>query len=208
MNSEERIQGVYNSNSNAELAKRYQEWAQLYERDMSQDFDYQSPKLVADFLTKIVATDAKILDAGSGTGLVGKVLYSRGYQNLVAMDLSEGMLTEAGKKGIYVDMKVGIIGQPIDFPSDTFDAVVSAGVFTLGHAPASGFDELIRMTKPGGHIVFTLHSDLYERGEFPEKMAALEAGSEWSLLEVSDKFQSTPAGEPEVTIRVLVYRVN
>jgi hypothetical protein len=45
------------------------------------------------------------------------------------------------------------------------------------------------------------------RGEFPDKFAALEAAGRWSLLEVSTKLQPTPIGEPEVTIRVLVYRV-
>ena len=207
MNPEERVHRVYDSKSNSELAKRYQEWAKAYEQDMMQDFGYLSPVYVGEYVDKVVSTSANILDAGSGTGLVGQLLYDRGYRRLVAMDLSEKMLARAQKKEIYTDLRQGILGQPLDFGTDEFDAVVSAGVFTLGHATASGLDELIRVTKPGGHIIFTLHTDLYERGEFPDKLAALEAAGVWSLLEVSDKLQPTPVGEPVVTIRVLIYRV-
>ncbi|MEM7124696.1 MAG: class I SAM-dependent methyltransferase [Chloroflexota bacterium] len=211
-NAEERVDWIYNSQSNDELAERYAEWAKSYEQDMSQGFDYRSPQFIADYLSRFVSKEGMILDAGAGTGMVGELLYQRGFQNLVAMDLSEGMLSEARKKSVYADLQVGILGQPLDFPTDAFEAVVSAGVFTLGHAPASGFDELIRVTKPGGHIIFTLHSDLYEgtsgKGrEFPDKLAALEQSGAWSLLERSDRLQSTPLNEPEVTIRVLVYRI-
>jgi SAM-dependent methyltransferase len=204
---EERVNWVYNSKSDSELAGRYQEWAKTYEQDMVRDFGYLSPEIVSDYVSKVVSTHAHILDAGSGTGLVGQLLYNQGYRRLVAMDLSEEMLARAQKKDIYTDLRQGVLGQVLEFADDEFDAVVSAGVFTVGHAPASGFDELIRVTKPGGHIIFTLHSDLYERGEFPDKLAALVAAGAWSLVEVSDKLCPTPIGEPDVTVRVLVYRV-
>ncbi|MBV7331790.1 class I SAM-dependent methyltransferase [Chloroflexi bacterium TSY] len=174
---------------------------------MTNEFGYMSPKLTVDYLRKFVPVEASILDAGCGTGLVGQLLHHLGYHRLSAMDLSEDMLAEARKKEVYAKLQQGTLGQPLDFPTNTFNAVISVGVFTVGHAPASGFDELIRITKPSGYIIFTLHSDLYEHGEFPDKFAALETAGQWSLIEVSDKLQPTPIGEPEVTIRVLVYQV-
>ena len=208
MNLEERVQWVYDSKSNAELVERYQKWASTYEQDMFQGFDYQSPRLLAEAFKKFVTTDAKILDVGSGTGLMGQTLSSLGYHNLVALDMSEEMLDIACEKGVYESLHIGILGQPLNFPSNTFDAVAGIGIFTLGHAPASSFDELVRVTKPSGLILFTLYSDLYDIGEFPEKFAALEASGAWSLQEVSDELQPLPVGEPEATVRVIVYEVN
>jgi 2-polyprenyl-3-methyl-5-hydroxy-6-metoxy-1,4-benzoquinol methylase len=95
---EERVNWVYNSKSDSELAGRYQEWTKTYEQDMVRDFGYLSPEIVSDYVSKVVSTHAHILDAGSGTGLVGQLLYNQGYRRLVAMDLSEEMLARVQKK--------------------------------------------------------------------------------------------------------------
>ena len=89
-----------------------------------------------------------------------------------------------------------------------FDAVISVGVFTLGHAPASAFDELARITKPGGHIIFSLRTDMYEEGGFKEKQAAMESAGAWKLAQVTDPFQPLPKGEPEVLHQIWVYQVS
>ena len=61
------------------------------------------------------------------------------------------------------------LGDKLDYETGEFDAVISVGVFTLGHAPSSSFDELIRITKSGGHIVFSLRTDVYQDGELDRK---------------------------------------
>ena len=207
MDPEERVQWVYNAKTQEELIEQYQQWATTYEKDMFQSFDYKSPDIILPFWQKYVPLAAHILDAGAGTGVIGQMLYDHGYRQLIALDFSEGMLAEAAKKGIYAALKQGVLGEELDFATDTFDAVISVGVFTLGHAPASGFDELIRITKIGGHIIFTLHENLFGSGEFPDKLAALEASGQWQLLEVSDPLQATPLAEPDVLVRVLVFKV-
>ena len=159
-------------------------------------------------MVRYVPKDARILDAGAGTGLVGKLLSQRGYTNLIAMDLSDGMLSEARKKNAYREFYQMVMGKPLDFPSDSFDAVISVGVLTVGHAPASSLDELVRVTRPDGHVVFTLRPDVYEGSGFKEKHAQLESQGKWRLVEVSDPVQVLPKGEPDVFHRVWVYRIN
>ncbi len=138
---------------------------------------------------------------------MGEVLAKLGYHDLVAMDLSEGMLAEARKKNIYQELHQMVMGEHLDFTTDSFDAVVSTGVLTVAHAPASSLDELVRTTKPGGHIVFTLRPDVYETYGFKEKQAALETKGKWKLVEVSEKFQAIPKGEPDLYHYVWVYKV-
>jgi hypothetical protein len=77
----------------------------------------------------------------------------------------------------------------------------------VGHAPAGSLDELVRVTRPGGYIVFSLRPDLYESGGFREKQASLELTGRWRLVEASEPFQPMPKGEPEVFSQVWVYEV-
>ncbi len=207
MSNQNRVQWIYSSKDNQELAQRYDEWSRDYESDLAQDFEYLSPQRTSEVFSKYVPKDARILDAGAGTGLVGVVLAQMGYGQMVAMDLSEGMLDEARKKGVYQDFHQMVMGETLDYKTDSFDAVVTVGVLTVGHAPANSLDELVRVTKPGGHIVFSLRPDVYEENGFRKKQNELEAQGKWKLTEMTGEFQPMPKGEPEVRHRVWVYQV-
>ena len=207
MTSQNRVQWVYSSTNNQELEERYDQWAQEYDADLAEEFGWLSPQRAAEMLKKYVPNDAKILDAGVGTGLVGQILWQMGYRNMVAMDLSQGMLDEARKKSVYQELRQMVMGEELDFPTDSMGAAISVGVFTVGHAPANSLDELVRVTKPGGHIVFSLRPDVYEGNGFREKQQELESSGKWSLVEVTKEFQPLPKAEPEVFHQVWAYEV-
>jgi SAM-dependent methyltransferase len=203
---QDKIQWLFSSQNNKELAERYAQWAKDYDAELEKDFAWRGPQRTAEFFIKYVPKQARILDAGAGTGLMGEVLFKLGYDDLVAMDLSQVMLEEARKKNVYREFHQMVMGESLAFATDSFDAVVSTGVLTVGHAPARSFDELIRITKPDGHILFTLRTDVYEDRGFREKQTALESEGKWALAEVSDK---TPLllKEPDVYHQVWVYQV-
>ena len=205
--SHKRVQWVYESTNNKELEERYDQWAADYDKDLAEEFAWNSPQNSAAVFSKHVDKSARILDAGAGTGLVGVCLAQGGYKNLVAMDLSLGMLQEAREKNVYNDFHQMALGGTLDFQTDEFDAVISVGVFTQGHAPASSFDELVRITKPGGIIAFSLRVDTYETDGFKERQSALESSGKWKLAEVTEEFQPLPKGEPEVFHQVWVYQL-
>jgi len=201
------VQWVYSSQSNQELAERYDQWAKDYEGDLEKDFGWLGPASTVEALARYVPKSAKILDAGAGTGLVGQLMAKEGYADLTAIDLSQGMLDEARNKNVYRELRQMVLGEHLDFETAQFDAVISVGVFTLGHAPASAFDELVRVTKPGGYIAFSLRPDVYEKQGFKEKQTALEAAGKWQLVEAGEPFQMLPKGEPEVYHKVWLYKV-
>jgi SAM-dependent methyltransferase len=60
------------------------------------------------------------------------------------------MLGRARARGVYRELRRRALGDKLDFADEIFAAVVSFGVFTPGHAPASALDELVRITRPGG----------------------------------------------------------
>lgn len=207
MNIEDKVQWVYSSQNKQELTERYDVWAKDYEKDLDDQFGYIGPEPAVDVLVKYVSPDAKILDAGAGTGLVGQFLYQRGYHNLEAMDMSQGMLKEAKQKNVYKAFHEGILGQALDFPNDSFDAIISVGVFTYGHAGSESFDELIRITKPGGYIIFTISVGHYEGSDFKTKLTSLESSGKWERVETTDKFEAHSRKDTGVYLQVWVYRV-
>ena len=205
--SEERVQWIYSSQNNSELSERYDEWAKDYDKDLSEVFGWIAPKTASDYLAKYVEANSNVLDAGAGTGLVGLALAEHGFQNLTAMDLSEGMLKEARNKNVYKSFDQMTLGEHLDYETNSFDAVITVGVMTLGHAGPESFDELIRITKPQGYIVFTIRTDVYLENGFKEKQAEIESKGLWKVTEISDEFHPLPVGEPEVLHQVWVYKV-
>ena len=207
VDSGDRVQWVYASENNRQLEERYDEWAKEYDDDLADDFGYVMPRMAAETFARFVPKDARILDAGAGTGLVGVELSRLGYMDIEAMDMSSGMLQVAGAKGVYGALHQMVMGEPLAFENDRYDAILGVGVLTLGHAPANSLDELVRVTKAGGCVAFTLRPDVYEQNGFREKQEQLVADGKWELAEVTDEFHGMPKGEPDVLFQVWVYKV-
>ena len=158
--NENLVQWVYGARNNQGVGGTLQQLGQELRRGLGPRTSAGwVPALALEACRQYVPSDARILDAGAGTGLVGKALSDAGYRNLTAIDMSPGMLEEARAKGVYRQLRRMVLGERLDFPDDNFDAVVSIGVLTLGHAPARSLDEMVRVTKPGGHVIFTLRPD-------------------------------------------------
>jgi predicted TPR repeat methyltransferase len=209
----ESLQNTYSTDtatdakSSQEVAEIYDNWAEDYERRIL-SYGYSTPAVVAGFLCRYVRSeDGTVLDAGAGTGITGAVLAPLGYRNLVGIDISVNMLEFARKKDVYKDLRQMELGGQLDLPTNAFAAVVSTGVFAAGHAPPGSFDELIRVTKPGGHLIFSVRTDVYLDGGFKEKQEALEREERWQLVEMTEPYAHLRFEDPDLKVRVFAYRV-
>ena len=208
-----RLQSTYDTNtatsaeSSQEIVEIYDGWAEDYERRILSN-GYSTPAVAAGFFGRYVEPgDGPVLDAGAGTGIMGAILAPLGYEDLDGIDVSRNMLELARSKGAYGDLRQMELGRRLDFPDDAFAAVVSTGVFAAGHAPPESFDELIRVTKPGGHMIFSVRTDVYLDGGFKEKQEALEREGKWQLVEMTEPFAHLRFEDPELKVRVFAYRV-
>jgi predicted TPR repeat methyltransferase len=202
-----RLQSAYAAKDGQEAAELYDSWAEDYERRVS-SWGYITPAVVAWFLGRYVTPeDGTVLDAGAGTGLMGLVLAPLGYRDLIGIDVSRDMLEYAREKGVYRDLRQMELGGRLDLPSDAFAAVVAAGVFAAGHAPPESFEDLIRVTKPGGYVIFSVRTDVYLEGGFKEKQEALQREERWQLVETSEPFAHLRFEDPDLKVQVFAYRV-
>ena len=198
---------VYTATNHEELMDAYSEWAGNYENDTVGEFGYVAPQITAKAIQRVEPnTKARILDAGCGTGLVGKYLSDLDYRFIDAMDYSREMLDEAAKKNVYDHLEQADLSKPLDYEDNAYDGVTCCGTFTYGHVDAKGFDELIRITRPGGHICFTIQDGAYrDHSEYRERMIALERADAWELvsMENADYLKKEEIGCKLCTYRVL-----
>ena len=203
----ERIQRVYDTKDYEELTGEYNVWASDYDADL-QSLGFTGPRAGAETLAKYVTDrNAVLLDAGAGTGMVGEELARLGFTHITALDLSPGMLTVANRKSVYEDLVVGELGKPLAFETGRFAGTTCIGTLTFGHAPPESLDELVRVTRPGGVVVFSMRTDYYTEGGFDVKQASLEQTGKWRLLERGEPFQPMPNGEPDIWYETWAYQV-
>ncbi|MAP95186.1 MAG: SAM-dependent methyltransferase [Ponticaulis sp.] len=147
-----------------EVRDAYKDWATSYEKDTVEDMGYIAPKVVAEKLSSILPDAQKILDAGCGTGLAGVELQERGFEAIDGMDISPEMLALADDKGVYQALQTEDMTRALSYGSNSYDAVTCVGTFTHAHVGPQGFDELLRITKPEGYVVATVHEDVWKDG--------------------------------------------
>ena len=166
---------AYSLKTPEDSIKLYKKWAKTYDKDFALSSNYLSPKKISSFFNKYSKnTDTPILDVGAGTGLVGELLYRSGNKKIIGIDISSEMLDQAKLKGCYDSLMKVDITKEIPFKNNSIGAVVSAGTFTHGHVGPNAFDELLRITKPGGLFVLSINTKVFIKNGFKEKFMQIK----------------------------------
>ncbi len=120
----------------------------------------------------------------------------------------EGTAPILDEKNLYADLQQATLGETLNFPDNHFGAVLSSGVITAGHAPANSFEELTRITRPGGTIIFSFREQPPMDPAYRIMLDKLETEGIWQHEFATPDFYGMPYGEPEVVSSIQVYRVN
>ncbi|PWK76193.1 class I SAM-dependent methyltransferase [Aminobacter sp. AP02] len=205
--AEAALHAVYSAETPQELEAAYAAWAATYDSETA-SLGYLLPFLIAAWVARHVPVgEGPLLDAGCGTGLSGPSLTALGYTDLAGLDLSQEMLAVAKSRQSYGELKQAELGGPLPWPDGHFRAFFSTGVFTISHAPASGLHELVRITRKGGHAIFTVRDKALEIGGFPAVFAELERQKKWRPIEESAWFRCYAVAEPEAMVRTFVFEI-
>lgn len=201
------LEQVYAAGSAEELAAAYAEWSSDYDRETAA-LGYCLPFIIAGWVARHVpAGSGPLLDAGCGTGLSGPYLRALGYPAVEGLDFADEMLALARQRNAYRMLEQAELVKRLPWPDAYFAAFFSTGVFTEGHAPASGLDELVRITRPGGHAIFTVRDSLLEADGFRDVFERLENTGRWRRLEQSQPFRAFAIAEPHVLVRTFVFGI-
>jgi SAM-dependent methyltransferase len=100
-----------------------------------------------------------ILDFGCGCGRVIRHWAGLTQTRICGTDYNPLLIDWCQKHLRFAEFQVNGFTAPLNWPDDTFDVVYTISIFTHLQAPAQAYwmRELSRVTKPGGHIVVSVH---------------------------------------------------
>ena len=179
--------------ANAEIL--YNEWADHYEDDLDK-LKYRSPQAAIDALIEHVdkqdmSADDKlhVLDAGCGTGLDAVCLNRSklaGHVLIDGLDLSAGMLAVAQKHGLYRELEVADLSKGINRKDGYYNIALCVGTLTKGHVGPQLIKELVRVTRPAGLVVATVHDEIWQSEGYEAEVNRLEEAHLVNVICVSD----------------------
>lgn len=155
----------YLAGQNQAISENYDAIAHFYD-DLLSFMGYQVPAKIAQALTECLNwhhQNLTIFDAGAGTGLLGDFFRKAEFKGrLIGLDISEKSIQyiQKHRSGVYNKAKVGDLTDLSGISDASIDVVASAGV--IGIAPPESLDELLRITKPGGLMVYSFNKARYE----------------------------------------------
>ena len=203
------LERVYQADGDHDqLQELYDEWARDYDQQLWASGNPYIAIATGMVGRHVADFDAKILDAGCGTGNMAQILHQMGYRNIDGLDPSPGMLEIARGKEIYRELHQLYLDSRVDLPQKSYDAVVAAGVLTHGHAPPEALDGILGLARQGAAIVFSLSLIAFEEYGFRDKIEALESAGAWQKMDQSQLFRTYPFSEQEGHLRhwVLAFR--
>lgn len=131
---------------------------------------YRLPELVAAAFEGV----GPVLDVGAGTGLLGQALAAKGIGPIDGIDISPQMLAVAQRKGVYRDLMLADLLQPLALPFTAYRGVVSSGTFTHGHVGPDAIAALLGVAAPGARFVISVNTGVYAANGFDRVLGRLE----------------------------------
>eukprot|EP00347_Sterkiella_histriomuscorum_P006661 403351916 len=173
--------------SQDQIKEHYDEVAEKYDQ-IYLNAGYHDHEHTAQLVNKFYADnkDIEILDMGCGTGLVGEELKKLGYNKIVGIDASQGMLDTASKKLAYHQLEELFLGKPDSFPEkfrSRFEIITASGILAQGHLGVEVFEEFLLALKQNGVAVFTTRTMYLEEYGYGKRMQEIVDEGRWQKLD-------------------------
>jgi predicted TPR repeat methyltransferase len=110
---------------------------------------------------------------GCGTGLLAASLRAEGFNRVDGLDYSAPMLAVAQREGRIDEAFLRDLNETLEMGAECYDMLVSTGTFTHGHVGAACLPELLALLAPGGHLICTVHRNVWDEGGFGTGLQAL-----------------------------------
>ena len=148
----------------------YDDWAATYDNDLIEDLGYVADAETCRILLSIITDrNARILDAGCGTGLAGRRLMEAGCTNIHGNDYSSKMLDKARATGAYLTLEQHDLTQPV-VTTEPFDAAISVGVFAFSVPSVKHLVNITSALKPGGLALITVNGKAWKEVDWESKL--------------------------------------
>jgi predicted TPR repeat methyltransferase len=143
------------------MQRLFDDFSASYDRQMLEDLKYRAHLHLRDLANRILPPKAaqRILDLGSGTGLVGEVFkdLARGGR-LDGVDLSPRMNEEAKRRGIYDSLHLADLEDFLPAPGGRYDLILAADTMIYLGDLSPTFSGVEKRLAPDGHFLFAVEA--------------------------------------------------
>ncbi len=193
-----------------DVTRYYDGWAERYDEDLG-DWAYRAPDVAAGMLTEHGSDLRRVLDAGCGTGLVGRALRRAGYDgDLVGIDVSAASLEHAERTGAYGSTHVADLQRALTFDDSAFSGLICVGVMTYVPDVDAAWREFARVVERGGVVVVTQREDLWDDRACRSIIDVMAVEGLWTPIEVTDAQPYLPRNDhyaDEIGVHYVAARV-
>ena len=139
------------------VTKSYARWAPIYDRTFGAA-TAQARRSTVERINALGARD--VLEVGVGTGLA--LPFYAPQMRVTGVDFSAEMLGKARAR-VERERLSHVAGlremdaRELDFPDASFDAVAAMHMISVVPEPERVMDEMVRVLRPGGHLIVTNH---------------------------------------------------
>jgi hypothetical protein len=150
----------------------------LYEQVVYERLKCQSPTVVVDVLRESVSqshqrfSELRVLDLGSGNGMVGEELKKHGVARLIGTDIipEARVATERDRPAVYdayyvMDFSSLTDDQRQEFYSWSLDCLISVAALGFGDIPPEAFLEAFNLIGNDGWIAFNIKETFLDRSD-------------------------------------------
>ena len=164
----------------------FDDYASSFQEHVVHTLRYRGHELLLQSLVEKPLRFQRALDLGCGTGLCGRLLQPVALE-IDGIDISQAMLEQAGKLGIYRRLIHADLPAYLATADEKADLIIAADVFIYVGELASIFQSVRRLLNPGGWFAFTV--ELPTNGEDLQLLPTLRyAHSETYIRQLANTF--------------------
>jgi predicted TPR repeat methyltransferase len=188
----------------------FEECSPDYDKQMLSGLGYCAHLHLRTLATRVLPHNAapwRILDLGSGTGLVGTVFKDLATGGrLDGIDLAPRMIEAARRQGIYDDLILGDLETVLPTPGTAYDLVLAADTMIYLGDLSTTFSGIVNRLVPGGFYLFSVESTSGQAWEqtsahrFRHSLSYLKAEASRAGFEFVDAMECTLRQETETPV--------
>jgi predicted TPR repeat methyltransferase len=160
----------------------FDDYAHRFNHALVHNLEYSLPFIIKELILESKGEKFQyknVIDLGCGTGLAGKDLRDIST-NLIGVDISENMLSEAKKLDIYDVLIVGDIVEKLNTSQDKFDLLVALDVLIYIGDVQSTFKAVHKSCKPDSLFIFSVET--YDKNGYSLLKSSRYAHSEEYIM--------------------------